>query len=100
MIQGISPGTNIQGVAVGQEGLAAQILDDIHEDTGIAGAQVGHIAQFAEVDLDSHEFILEIDLVDAGGQNQPCQLLGEGFGCSGAEVGEIYLGCHEGYLLY
>ena len=62
---------------------------------GIAGAQMGHIAQFAEMDLDGYEFILKIDLIDAGGEDQPGQLLGQGLRSAGAEVGEINLGCHE-----
>ena len=84
MVQGIFPGADVHGVGIGQEGLAAQVLDDVHDDPGIAGTQVSHIAQLAEVDLDGHEFALEIDLVNACGQDQPGQLLGQGFVISGA----------------
>ena len=95
MVQGVLPGADVHGIAVGEEGLAAQVLDDVHQHPGIAGAQMGHVAQLTEVDLDGYELILEVDLIDAGGENQPGQLLGQRLGRAGAEVGKINLGCHN-----
>ena len=94
MVQGIFPGADIHGVGVGQEGLASQLLHQIHHHPGIAGTQMGHIAQFAKVDLDGHILVLEIDLIHAGRHDQPGQLLGQGLAGAGTEIGEINLGCH------
>ena len=79
MIQSVLPGAYIHGVGVGEEGLASQILHQIHDDLGVVGADVGQVAQFTEVDLDGNELVFEIDLVEAGGHDQPSQLLGQGF---------------------
>ena len=99
VIQGILPGADIHGVAVRQEGLAAQLLHKIHHHPGIAGAQMGHVAQLTKVNLDGNVLVLEIDLIHSGGHNQPGQLLGQRLGSAGAEIGEINLGCHGGILL-
>ena len=94
MIQSVLPGTDIQGVRVGQEGLTAHILNEIHNGPGIAGTQVGHVALLAEVDLDGCILTLKIDLTHAGGHGQPRQLLGKGFCVVGAKIGEINFGFH------
>ena len=99
VIQGVFPGADIHGVGIGQEGLAAQILYEIHHHPGIAGAQIGHIAQLTEVNLDGNILALEVDLIHPGGQQQPCQFLGQGFAAGGAEIGKINLGCHKKRLL-
>ena len=99
MVQGVFSGADVHGVGVRQEGLAAQVLDQVHDDPGIAGPQMGHIPQLAKVDLDGHKLVLEVDLVHAGGQAQPGQLLGQGLGRAGAEIGEIDFRCHGKYLL-
>ena len=99
MIQSILPGADVQCVGIGEEGLAPQILDDVNEDTGVAAAQVSHVPQLAEVNFDGHKLVLKINLVDSGGEDQPGQLLGQGFGCTGAEVGKVYLRGHGNYLL-
>ena len=95
MIQGILPGANIHGIGIGEEGLAPQLLDDIHQHPGVAGPEMGHVAQLTEVNLDGDKLVLEIDLINTGGENQPGQLLGQGFGRAGAEIGKINLGCHN-----
>ena len=55
---------------------------------------MGHIAQLAEVDLNGYELVLEVDLVDTGGQDQPGQLLRQGLHIAGAEISKVNLGCH------
>ena len=91
MIQGILPGAHVHGVGIGEEGLAPQFLDDVHQHPGVAGPQMGHVAQLTEVDLDGHELILEVDPVNSGGHNEPGQLLGQSLAVCGAEIRKIYL---------
>ncbi len=95
VIQRIFPGTDIHGVGIGEEGFAAQILNEIHHHPGIARAQIGHVAQFTEMDLNGHIFVLEVDLIHPRRQQQPCQLLGNGLAAGRAEGSKIYLGCHK-----
>ena len=95
MVQGIFPGTDVHGIAVGEEGLAAQILDNIHQNPGIAGTQVGHIAQLAKVNLNGDKLVFKIDLVDTGGENQTGQLLGQRLGSTGAEICKINFRGHN-----
>ena len=94
VIQGVFPGADVHGVGIGEERLAAQILYQIHDDPGVAGTQMGHVAQFAKVNLNGHKFVLEVDLIHAGAQAQPGQFLGQCLRCTGAEIGKINFGCH------
>ena len=99
MIQRVFAGAYVHGVAVGEEGLAAQILDDIHQHPGVAGAQMRHVAQFAKVNFNGYVLVLEINPVNTGSENQPGQLLGKRLRRAGAEVGKVNLGCHKESLL-
>ena len=94
MIQCVLAGADIHGVGIRQKGLAAQILDQIHHHPGIAGTQIGHVAQLAKVDLNGHILVLKIDFVHPRRQQQPCQLLGNGLPAGGTEGRKINLGCH------
>lgn len=96
MIQGVFPAAHIEGVAVGKEGLPSQLPDYVGHGFGVIRPQVGEITQLAEVDLDGHELVFKVDLVDAGGQDEPFQLLDPVFVRGDAEIGKIYLGrCHS-----
>ncbi len=94
MVQSIFPRADVHGVGIGEEGLAAQILDEVHQHPGITGPQMGHVAQLAKVNFDGNEFVFEVNLVHAGAEHQPSQFLGQGLGSAGAEVGKIDFGCH------
>ena len=89
MVQGVFAAAHIQGVAVGQEGLAAQLLDHFDHHGGIVGPQIGQVAGLAEVDLDGRVFVGEINLPDTGGFDQPFQFLGQVFVERSAQVGKI-----------
>ena len=89
VLQGILAAARIQGVAVGQEGLAAQLLDHIGHSLGVVGTQETQVAQLAEVHLDGNELAVHIDLVNAGLLHQPLELGGQTLPQSGAEVGKI-----------
>ena len=97
VIQSIFASAYIQRVAVGQERFAAQLLDDLDDHRRIVGAQVGQVARLTEMDFDGCVFVGELDLADAGGLDQPLQLLGQIFIERGAQVGKIDFGCRHGY---
>ena len=75
MIQRILASADIQGVAVGEEGLAAQLLHEICHRLGPVGPQEGQIARFTKVHFDGHELPVEIDLAHPGGFHEAGQLL-------------------------
>ena len=75
MIQPILPSPYIQGVAVGEEGLATPLLHEICHRLGPVGPQEGQIARFTKVHFDGHELPVEIDLAHPGGFHEAGQLL-------------------------
>ena len=83
---------HVERVAVGEERLAAQLLDHVRDGTRVVGAQEGEVAQFAEVDLDGDELVVEVDLLDAGAANQALELVELAFAAVRAQVGEVHLG--------
>ena len=74
VLQGVLPAAGVHGVAVGEEGAAAQLLHHIHHRPGIVGAEKAHIAQLAEVHLDGHKLAVQIQLLDPGRPDQLFQL--------------------------
>ena len=62
MLQRVFAAADVERVAVGEEGLAAALLDEIGDDLGIVGAQERQIAELAEMQLDGDEFAVKIDL--------------------------------------
>ena len=92
---------DVERVAVGQEGTAAELLDEVGHGLGIVWPQIGQIAELAEVHLDGDEFILKIDLVHAGLQQKLAQLLLLVQAGMAAEVGEIYwTGVHNSASIF
>ena len=91
VVQGVFPGAHIERVAVGQEGIAAQLLDVVGHVAGKVGPEKGQIAQLAEMDLDGHIFALKIDLVHARSLHQLAELGLVVLSFLHTEVGEIYL---------
>ena len=75
---------DVQRVAVGQEGLAALILHQVHHHLGPVGPQVGHVAGLAEVHFDGHIFVVHVNAAEPGGHDQTGQLLGQVFPPTGA----------------
>ena len=98
MLESIFATSYIQRVAIGKEGLAAQLLDDIGHGARIIGAQKTQVSQLAEVDLDGDELVLKIDLVDSRAIDQALELIELALAAMGAQVSEIDLGgigCHS-----
>ena len=83
---------HVERVAVGEERLAAQLLDHVRDGARVVGAQEGEVAQFAEVDLDGDELVVEVDLLDAGAANQALELVELTLAAVRAQVGEVHLG--------
>ena len=99
VVQGVFPPAYIQGVAVGQEGLAAPLLHEVCHGLGPVGPQKGQVAGLAEVQLDGRELVLKVDLAHTGGFHQTGQLLGQIFPIVGPQVGPINFRCHLEILL-
>ena len=64
VFKGVLPGTDVQGVAVGQEGFASEALDQVGDHLGVVGPEEGKVACLAKVKLDGDELVGEIDLRD------------------------------------
>ena len=67
VLERVFAATDVERVAVGEEGLAAQLLDDIRDGAGVVGTQKGsRLAQLAKVNLDGDELVLKVDLLNTG----------------------------------
>ena len=100
MVERVLAPADVQGVAVGQERLAAALTDKIRDGFGPVRPEIGEVARLAEMDLDGGEFLVEINGSHARGFEQAGQLLLKVFGQRGAEVREIDLGLfHDGIIL-
>ena len=75
MIQPILPSPYIQGVAVGEEGLATPLFHEICHRLGPVGPQEGQIARFTKVHFDGHELPVEVDFAHPGSFHEAGQLL-------------------------
>ena len=90
VLEGVLAAAGVHRVAVGKEGLAAQLLHNVHNGARVVRAQVADVAQLAKVNLDGHELAIHINLADAGLADQLLEFLGESGTVSlGAEVGEV-----------
>ena len=100
MLQSVLPAAGIHGVAVGEEGLAAQRFYQIHHCAGVVGAEIADIAQLAEVELDGNEFAVHVDVFNAGFAHELLELGGQSVAKGlGAEVGIVYLCLFHGAFL-
>ena len=91
MVEGVFPAADIERVAVGQEGLAAELLDEVDDGAGVIRAEIGEIARLAEMQLDRDILALQRELVHAGRQEQARELLLQVFAHIGVEIGKIDL---------
>ena len=86
--------THIERIAVGEEGLAAQLLHDIRDGAGVVGAQKAQVAQLAKVNLDGDELVLKVDLLNSGVTDEALELVELALASMRAQVGEVHLsGC-------
>jgi len=67
----------VHGVAVGQERLAAQLLDHVGHGLGVIWTKIADVAQLAEMQLDGHELSVHVDLPDPGLSDQLLELGGQ-----------------------
>ena len=94
VLERVFAATDIERVAVGEEGLAAQLLDDIRDGAGVVGAQKAQVAQLAKVNLDGDELVLKVDLLDTGVTDEALELVELALASMRAQVGEVHLsGC-------
>ena len=90
MIQRIFPASHIQGVAVGEKWLAAQLFHHIRHRFGVIGAQVSQISRLAEVNFDGNVFFVKINGSDPRFFDQPFQFLRKADRVVGSQIGKIY----------
>ena len=94
VLERVFAATDIERVAVGEEGLAAQLLDDIRDGAGVVGAQKAQVAQLAKVNLDSDELVLKVDLLNSGVTDEALEFVELALASMRAQVGEVHLsGC-------
>ena len=101
VLERVFAATDIERVAVGEEGLAAQLLDDIRDGAGVVGAQKAQVAQLAKVNLDGDELVLKVDLLNTGVTDEALELVELALASMRAQVGEVHLsgrcGCSCGH---
>ena len=94
VLERVFAATDIERIAVGEEGLAAQLLHDVRDGAGVVGAQKAQVAQLAKVNLDGDELVLEVDLLDTGVTDEALELVELALASMRAQVGEVHLsGC-------
>ena len=69
--------------------VSQELAHKIRDGLCIIRAQVGQVARLAEVELDGDEFVLEVDLLKAGGLHEAAQLF-ERADLIRAQIGKIY----------
>ena len=100
VVECVLASADVQRVAVGQERLAAALLDEVRDRFGPVRTQECKVARLAEVDFDSGEFLVKVDAVHARRFHQAGQLLLQILGQRGAEIRKINLGfVHGGSFL-
>ena len=86
--------TDIERIAVSEEGLAAQLLHHVRDGAGVVGAQKAQVAQLAKVNLDGDELVLKVDLLNTGVTDEALELVELALASMRAQVGEVHLsGC-------
>ena len=89
MVERIRAAADIERVAVGEKRLAAERAHIVAHDARPVRAQIGHVARLTEVELDGDEFVLEVDLLKAGGLHEAAQLF-ERADLVRVQIGKIY----------
>ena len=92
MLERIFAAADVERVAVGKEGLAAQLLHDVRDGAGVVGAQKAQIAQLAKVNLNGDELVLKVDLLNTGAANEALEFVELALASMRAQVGEVHLG--------
>lgn len=90
VFQGVFPAAHIEGVTVGEEGLAAQFFHHISHRLGVVGAEEAQVAQLTKVHFDGHKLIVHVHFTNSGGTDETLQFGGKTLAQLGAEIGVIY----------
>ena len=103
VLERVFAATDIERVAVGEEGLAAQLLHHVRDGAGVVGAQKAQVAQLAKVNLDGDELVLKVDLLNTGVTDEALELVELALASMRAQVGKVHLrrcsGCSCGHRL-
>ena len=91
VVEAVLAPADVERVAVGDEGLAAELANDVDDGARVVGAQVAEVARLAEVHLYGDELVGKVDLLDARGADQALELVGQTVTQVGVQVAEIYL---------
>ena len=75
VLEAVAPPADVERVAVGHIGQAAELADVAADLARPVGTQVGQVAGFAEIELYGGELVLKGDALKAGGLHKPVQLL-------------------------
>ena len=73
MVERVFAPADVEGVAVGDEGFAAQLTHQVADGARVVGAQEGEVARLPEVQLDGDELALEVNAVNPGLEHQLAQ---------------------------
>ena len=65
VLERVLAAANVQRIAVGEEGHAAELLHHIGNGACIVGTQEGEVPQLTKVNLDGDKLVLEVDLLNA-----------------------------------
>ena len=94
VLERVFAATDIERVAVGEEGLAAQLLHHVGDGASVVGAQKAQVAQLAKVNLNGDELVLKVDLLNSGVTDEALELVELALASMRAQVGEVHLsGC-------
>lgn len=91
VVEGVLAASDVQRVAVGEEGSAGQLLDVIRNYLCVIGTQESEVPVLAEVHFYRCKLVLKVDALKARLLHKAVQLLQEIFVHSRFEVGEIDL---------
>ena len=91
VIDRVGAASRVQRIAVGQEWLAPEFADQLHDPRDVVGPDVGEIAGLSQVQLERNELVLEVDVCDPGGTHDRLGLVQQVVPGTRAQVGEPYL---------
>ena len=91
VVNGVGEGTGVEGVAVRQEGHAAQLLHHVGNRLHIVGAEIGTVAQLAEVHFDGDKLVVKINLFNARCADELLQLGALANPDLGPKIGKEYI---------
>lgn len=90
VIERVLASAHIQGVAVGEERFAVQILDHIHDSAGVVRAEICQISRLSEVNFDGDIFVFKIHGGKARLAQKPLQFHLQRISCLYPQIGKIY----------